>query len=146
MSNITFVGLDVHNESITAAILVPGSDEPQVLKLPADLMKVRQLFIRLSDKGPVRACYEASGAGFVLQRSLATGGFHCDVIAPSLIPRKAGDHRDFKIELKAAPPANTKLWAALYEDKDGDAKLDKAKDVAFWPGAKLPYENNFVIE
>lgn len=62
------------------------------------------------------------------------------------IALKAGDHRDFKIELKAAPPANTKLWAALYEDKDGDAKLDKAKDVAFWPGAKLPYENNFVIE
>jgi transposase len=93
MRNTTFVGLDVHNESITAAILVDGCDEPQVLKLPADLMKVRQLFIRLSDKAPVRACYEASGAGFVLQRSLAKGGFHCDVIAPSLIPRKAGDHR-----------------------------------------------------
>ena len=62
------------------------------------------------------------------------------------IALKAGDHRDFKIELKSAPPANTKLWAALYEDKDGDAKLDKSKDVAFWPGAKLPYENNFVIE
>jgi len=93
MSNVTFVGLDVHSESITAAILSPGSDEPQVLKLPADMMKVRQLFIRLAEKAPVRACYEASGAGFVLQRSLAVGGFHCDVIAPSLIPRRAGDHR-----------------------------------------------------
>lgn len=93
MSNTTFVGLDVHNESITAAILADGRDEPEVLKLPADLMKVRQLFCRLAEKAPVRACYEASGAGFVLQRSLAVGGFHCDVIAPSLIPRKAGDHR-----------------------------------------------------
>ncbi len=74
MSNVTFVGLDVHNESITAAILTAGSDEPQVLKLPANLMKVRQLFMRLAEKAPVRACYEASGAGFVLQRSLAVGG------------------------------------------------------------------------
>jgi transposase len=93
MNNTTFVGLDVHNESITAAILAPDSDEPQVLKLPADLMKIRQLFRRLADKAPVRACYEASGAGFVLQRVLTNDGFHCDVIAPSLIPRKAGDHR-----------------------------------------------------
>jgi transposase len=93
MSNITFVGLDVHNESITAAILADGAKEPQVLTLPADLMKIRRLFRRLSDKAPVRACYEASGAGFVLQRVLTKDGFHCDVIAPSLIPRKAGDHR-----------------------------------------------------
>ena len=62
------------------------------------------------------------------------------------IALKAGDHRDFKVELKSAPPANTKLWAALYEDKDGDKKLDKSKDVAFWPGAKLPYENRFQIQ
>jgi transposase len=93
MDKITFVGLDVHSESITAAILADGADAPQVLTLPADLMKVRQLFRRLSDKAPVRACYEASGAGFVLQRVLTKDGFHCDVIAPSLIPRKAGDHR-----------------------------------------------------
>ena len=93
MDNITFVGLDVHNESITAAILEDGADEPQVLTLSADLMKVRQLFRRLSDKAPVRACYEASGAGFVLQRVLTKDGFHCDVIAPSLIPRKPGDRR-----------------------------------------------------
>ena len=93
MSDVTFVGLDVHNDSITAAILPPDSNDPQILVLPADLMKVRQFFRRLSDKGPVRACYEASGAGFVLQRSLAVGGIHCDVIAPSLIPRRAGDHR-----------------------------------------------------
>lgn len=59
---------------------------------------------------------------------------------------KAGDHRDFKVELKAAPAANAKLWAALYEDKDGDAKLDKTKDMAFWPGNKLPWENKFQIQ
>jgi len=93
MSVDTIVGLDVHAESITAAILHPGSDQPEVIKLSSDLMKIRRLFRQLSEHGRVRSCYEASGAGFVLQRVLADDGFSCDVIAPSLIPRKPGDHR-----------------------------------------------------
>lgn len=89
----TVVGLDVHAHSITAAILQGTSNQPEVITLPADLMKVRRLFRRLAESGPVRSCYEASGAGFVLQRVLTDDGFHCDVIAPSLIPRKPGDRR-----------------------------------------------------
>ncbi len=89
----TVVGLDVHADSITAAILPPKSDTPEVVKLSGDLMQVRRLFRHLSEEGPVRSCYEASGAGFVLQRLLAYDGFSCEVIAPSLIPRKPGDHR-----------------------------------------------------
>ena len=58
----------------------------------------------------------------------------------------AGDHRDVKVDLKAEVPAKTQLWAAMYEDKDGDAKLDKTKDQAFWAGSKLPWENKFQIE
>jgi transposase len=93
MDSITFVGLDVHADSITAAILHGQSQKVEVIELSSDLMKVRRLFRRLSDKGPIRACYEASGAGFVLQRVLSNDGFHCDVIAPSLIPRRPGDRR-----------------------------------------------------
>jgi transposase len=93
MNQYTWIGLDVHADSITAAILDGDDQHPQVLSLSGDLMKVRRLFRRLSKKAPVRACYEASGAGFVLHRVLADDGFHCDVIAPSLIPRKPGDHR-----------------------------------------------------
>jgi transposase len=89
----TVVGLDVHADSITAAILSPTSDTPEVVKLSGDLMQVRRLFRRLSDAGPVKGCYEASGSGFVLQRLLTYDGFSCEVIAPSLIPRKPGDHR-----------------------------------------------------
>jgi len=89
----TVVGLDVHAHSITAAILQGTSDQPEVITLPADLMKVRRLFRRLDTGGLVRSCYEASGAGFVLQRVLSDDGFHFDVIAPSLIPRRPRDRR-----------------------------------------------------
>ena len=70
MSKYIWVGLDVHLDSITAAILEHDTQEPEVVTLSGGLMKVRRLFRRLSKKGPVRACYEASGSGFVLQRVL----------------------------------------------------------------------------
>jgi transposase len=88
-----WVGMDVHQASITAAILHGDDVEPQVVRLPGDLNAARRLFRRLAEKGVPRACYEASGAGYVLQRALCDDGFHCEVIAPSLIPSRPGDHR-----------------------------------------------------
>ncbi len=93
MEKCIWVGLDVHKESVTAAILEGDDHYAEVVKLSADLQKTRRLFRRLSKQGTVRACYEASGAGFVLHRVLERDGFHCDVVAPSLIPRKPGDRR-----------------------------------------------------
>jgi len=88
-----WVGLDVHQSSITAAILEGDAHEPEVIRMRSDLNAVRRLFRRLSKTGVPRSCYEASGAGYVLQRALDRDGFHCEVIAPSLIPRKPGDRR-----------------------------------------------------
>jgi transposase len=93
MSEYIWIGLDVHVDSITAAILEGDQERPEILKMSGDLMKLRRLFRRLAKRGPIRACYEASGAGFVLHRVLKRDGFHCEVIAPSLIPRKPGERR-----------------------------------------------------
>ena len=41
----------------------------------------------------MQACYEASGAGYVLHRALRDWGDACEVIAPSLIPKRSGVHR-----------------------------------------------------
>ncbi len=88
-----WVGLDVHQASITAAILYGDNPDPEVVRLPGDLNPTRRLFRHLAENGVPRACYEASGAGYVLQRALDHNGFHCDVIAPSLIPSRPDDHR-----------------------------------------------------
>ena len=88
-----WVGMDVHQDSITAAILFGDSHEPKIERLPGDLNAVRRMFRRLSKHGTPRSCYEASGAGYVLQRCLEHDGFHCEVIAPSLVPKKPGDRR-----------------------------------------------------
>ena len=61
--------------------------------MPHDVAKIRKYFARLSKRGTIRACYEASGCGYVLQRALTKWGVGCEVIAPSLIPQRSGDRR-----------------------------------------------------
>ena len=91
-STAFFVGLDVHKDWISAAVLEAASDAPPlVTTLPADERKLRRLLRDVRRRGEVRACYEASGGGFTLQRQLASWGVPCDVIAPSLIPKRPGD-------------------------------------------------------
>jgi transposase len=89
-----YLGLDVHKESITVAVLPAGAPAPtRVEKHSSDLVRLRRFFDRLSHEGELRACYEASGAGYVLQRAMREWGYACEVIAPSLIPTKPGVQR-----------------------------------------------------
>jgi len=91
---IIYLGLDVHKDSVTIAVLPEGAPAPsRVERLPNDLAKLRRFCERLVAQGELRACYEASGAGYVLQRALGEWGYQCDVIAPSLIPTKPGQQR-----------------------------------------------------
>jgi transposase len=92
--SIIYLGLDVHKDSITLAILPSGARTPtRVERLPNDLAKLKRLLDRLARDGELRACYEASGAGYVLQRAMRDWGYACEVIAPSLIPQRAGVRR-----------------------------------------------------
>lgn len=94
MSNsITFVGLDVHKETIVAAVLLPRRQKPEVLKIAHDSAAIARLVRKLRglSAGQLRCCYEAGPTGFHLQRTLEGMGVPCIVIAPSMIPAKPGD-------------------------------------------------------
>lgn len=60
------------------------------------------------------------------------------------VPLAAGDHRNVSVELGKDLKSGMTLWGSLYQDLDGDKKLDKGKDTAFWPDGK-PLENRFNI-
>jgi len=91
---IIYLGLDVHKDSVTIAVLPADATAPtRIDKFPNDFAKLRRVFERHAKEGEIRACYEASGAGDVLQRAMHGWGYHCDVIAPSLIPIKPGVQR-----------------------------------------------------
>ena len=91
---IIYLGMDVHKDSITIAVLPTGATAPTRLeRLPNDLPKLKKWLDRVARDGEVHACYEASGAGYVLHRALRDWGYACEVIAPSLIPKRSGVHR-----------------------------------------------------
>src|SRR5215472_14219139 len=91
MKKVIHVGLDVHQRSITVAELSDGASEPLVREIPNSPATVRKFFSKLKSQGELRCCYEAGPCGFELFRHLSELGVACKVIAPALIPRRAGD-------------------------------------------------------
>jgi transposase len=91
MSSIVYGGLDVHKESIVAHLICKETGEVITQQLQNDRNRLLKAVGRWSKLGELRLCYEASGAGFVVKRWLDAAGVHCDVIAPSLIPKAPGD-------------------------------------------------------
>jgi transposase len=90
--DITHVGMDVHAERIVIATLEGPSREPQVRDIPNDPKVIRKTFQRLfRERYELRCCYEAGPCGFEVHRQLTAMGIVCEVIAPSLIPVRAGD-------------------------------------------------------
>lgn len=93
MRSIAHVGLDVHNDSIVAALFVGEEHEPKIEKSFAnDSLVVKKTFKRWREDYDLRCCYEASSCGYVLHRWLTDMGIACEIAAPSLIPTYPGDH------------------------------------------------------
>lgn len=87
-----FVGIDLHQDTITLAVLPEGAGGfLEVKTLVNEPARVRRFLESVSRRGPVKACYEAGGCGYVLYRRLRSWGYACEVIAPSRIPRACGD-------------------------------------------------------
>jgi transposase len=85
------LGLDVHRDTISVAVLTPDQQVPEVDRIPHDEPSVRRLVGRLGNPRRLRACYEAGPTGFELARLLESMRVGCEVVAPSLIPKAPGD-------------------------------------------------------
>lgn len=92
MQSTPLIAFDQHAATTVAAVLLPGHRTPALHSLASDSPTILRFVRRVaSQAGAVRCCYEAGPCGFELQRQLTAHGVPCDVIAPSLIPRRPGD-------------------------------------------------------
>lgn len=93
MGKYKYVGLDVHKETIAVSVAEADGGEVRYLgEVPNTADSVVKLVKRLGKEGvKLSFCYEAGPCGYGLHRQLRDLGQDCQVVAPSLIPRKPGD-------------------------------------------------------
>lgn len=86
-----WVALDVHKLSIVAATLPPSGSEVELHRIETTERAIRRFIERMGGPEGLACCYEAGPGGFDLLRLLGGMGVACDVVAPSLVPVRAGD-------------------------------------------------------
>jgi transposase len=90
-NKVRFLGLDVHAETIAIAIAEPDGEVRSLGTIANRADSIRKLVKKLGPVAQLKACYEAGPTGYVLYWQLAELGVACEVIAPTLVPMKAGD-------------------------------------------------------
>ena len=84
--SITYVGLDVHKDTIAVAFAEAGlrGEVREHGKIPNTSGALNALAVKLASTGrELRFCYEAGPCGYRIQRQLAGMGHDCAVVAPS---------------------------------------------------------------
>lgn len=124
-----YVGLDVHKETVVVAIAKAGREEAmQYGETDNTSEAIQKLVKKMSARGQqVLYCYEAGPCGYSIYWQLKEMGYECMVVAPSLIPKKAGnriktDRRD-AVTLARLCRAG-ELTAVWVPDKEQEAVRD----------------------
>ncbi|MEQ5789303.1 IS110 family transposase [Erythrobacter sp. NFXS35] len=89
-----FVGIDVakSRNAIAIADSERGGEVRYFGEVDAAYDAMRRVVQRITAKhGRAHFCYEAGPTGYGLYRLISGMGYPCDVVAPSLIPRRPGD-------------------------------------------------------
>jgi transposase len=91
---LAFVAFDSAKEKQAVAIADDGRDGEvrYVGEIANSPDAIKKLVTRLSRQyEQLHFCYEAGPTGYGLHRQLSDLGYVCDVVAPSMIPRRSGD-------------------------------------------------------
>jgi transposase len=85
------LGLDVHAETITFAVAEPDGEVLSLGTIANLEESIRKLIKKLGPPERLRACYEACPTDYALDWQSTQLGVECAVVAPTLVPTKAGD-------------------------------------------------------
>lgn len=116
MPRIKFVGLDVHADTIAIAVAEQEGEARSLGIIPNREEWIRKLVRKLGPIEQLRFCYEAGPTGYALYWQLTQMGAKCEVVAPTLVPVKAGDRvkTDRRDALKLARNYRAKELTAVW--------------------------------
>lgn len=88
-----YIGLDVHKETIAVSVAEANGGEVRYVGEIANTPEAIEKLVKQLRRGGANLsfCYEAGPCGYGIHRQLTDLGWECQVVAPSLIPKKAGD-------------------------------------------------------
>jgi transposase len=151
-SSTLFIGMDVHKDTIAVAYSAQdhGAEVTYLGTIGTRQCDIDQLVRKMQSKAkPLIFVYEAGPCGYWLYRYLSKKGYDCWVVAPSLIPKKAGNRikTDRRDAMQLARLARSGDLTAVYvptvedeairdlsrarEDTIGDLKAAKFRLKAF---------------
>jgi transposase len=132
-----YIGLDVHKQTIVVAVAQAGRmaavSGGEIANRPKAVAKLVDRVSREFEGAVLLFCYEAGPCGYGLYRQLLALGHDCQVVAPSLIPRKPGeriktDRRDARKLAQALRSGElTAVWVPD-EEQEAMRDLTRARD------------------
>jgi transposase len=126
-----FVGLDAHAESTAIAVAEAGRAAPRFVgSVGARFSELTKALGKLGQPHSLHVVYEAGPCGYTLARELIRLGYRCEVIAPSKIPRRPGEHikTDRRDALKLAGLARAgELVSVTIPDERDEAIRDLSR-------------------
>jgi transposase len=128
-----WVALDVHKFSIVAATLPPSGSTPELHRIETTPAAIRRFIERLGGPEGLAVGYEAGPGGYDLLRLLTRLGVACDVIAPSLVPVRAGervktDRRDARKLVRLYRAGELRFVAPPSPEHEGLRDLVRCRD------------------
>jgi transposase len=128
-----WTALDVHKLSIVAATLPPAGGVPELHRIETTPAAIRRFVDRLGGPAGLAVCYEAGPGGYDLLRLLTRLGVACDVVAPSLVPVRAGervktDKRDAKKLVRLYRAGELRFVAPPSPEHEGLRDLVRCRD------------------
>jgi transposase len=122
-----WIVLDVHKHSLVAGVLPAEGGTSQVSRIENTERAIRRFFKQAEDPGRLAVAYGAGPCGYDLYRLLGSMGIACDVIAPSLVPIRAGDRvktdrRDARKARQSLPSGAAQLRLPTLSRAGGTAR------------------------